>query len=152
MINIYSDGGCSPNPGNGAWAFIVIVDGQEIMQSACIGESTNSICELTAAIEALKYAINIGENEINFYVDSDYVRKGITEWIPNWISPSGQRRAWTTSKGTPIKNQELWRELHQLNSQVKVNWMWVKAHNGDHYNELVDKAVEKARSTKKQTI
>ena len=92
MISIYSDGGCSFNPGNGAWAFIAIIEGNEIMQSACIGESTNSICELTAAIEALKYAINVGEDEIDFYVDSDYVRKGITEWIPTWINPSGQRK------------------------------------------------------------
>jgi ribonuclease HI len=147
VITIYSDGGCSPNPGKGAWAFVAINhNNEEVLRSACIGESTNSICELTAAIEALKYVTGIGESNVTFYLDSDYVRRGITEWIPTWINPGAGRRPWTTSNGKPVKNQELWKELHALNANLKVIWTWVKAHNGDHYNEMVDGEVVRARN------
>lgn len=148
MITIYSDGGCSPNPGKGAWAFVAIDnDNKETLHSNCIGESTNSICELTAAIEALKYVIGIGENEVTCYVDSDYVRRGITEWIPNWTHPKAGRREWTTANGNPVKNQELWKELQALTTQFRsISWSWVKAHNGDHYNEMVDGEVVRARN------
>ena len=148
MITIYTDGGCSPNPGNGAWAFVAIDDTNEVLRSACIGESTNSICELKAAIESLKYAIEINEEEVNLYVDSNYVRQGITEWIPNWTHPKGSRKEWTTANGNSVKNQELWRELQALTTRFKViEWNWVKAHNGDHYNEMVDKEVVRVRNS-----
>ena len=151
MITIYSDGGCSPNPGLGSWAFVAIDNNSkaEHLASAVIGQSTNSICELTAAIEALKYAASIGEKDIEFYLDSNYVKLGITEWIPNWINPKNGKRAWTTANNKPVKNQELWVELYELNSSLNIKWMWVKAHNGDHYNEMVDKAVVEARSKRK---
>lgn len=146
MITIYSDGGCAPNPGKGAWAFVAINNGEEFLRSKCIGETTNNICELTAAIEALKYAISIGENHVQFYIDSNYVRLGITEWIPVWIKPKPGRKAWTTSMGTPVKNKELWEELYSLNQKTQVSWIWVKGHDGNHYNEMVDAEVIKARN------
>lgn len=147
MITIYSDGGCSPNPGNGSWAFVAIKENTpDLLSSKCIGQSTNSICELMAAIEALKYAKSIGEKDINFYVDSDYVRLGITEWIPNWIKPKNGRKSWTTSNNKPVKNQELWLELYNLTLNFTINWRWVKAHNGDRYNEMVDTEVVRVRN------
>lgn len=146
MITIYSDGGCAPNPGLGAWAFVAIQNGQETLMSGYIGQSTNSICELTAAIEALRYVRLADQEEVNFYLDSDYVRKGITEWIPNWINPTKKnRKPWHTANGDPVKNQELWKQLYHYNFDLEVHWHWVKGHSGNHYNEMVDKEVARIR-------
>ena len=150
MITIYSDGGCSPNPGKGSWAFIAIKDEEETIRSSCIGQATNNICELTAAIEALKYAASLGEDDVSLYLDSNYVKLGITEWIPIWTNPKPGRRAWITAGGNPVKNQELWVQLQALSVSFKhISWNWVKGHNGDHYNEMVDMEVVRARNTSK---
>lgn len=132
-IVLYTDGSCSPsNPGPGGWAFLPIVDGNpgELVSDG-EAHSTNNRMELTAAIEALRFC---GEGaKVEIYSDSQYVVKGITEWVPGW-----QRRNWKRGKGKEVINVDLWQMLDRENQRVRPVWRWVKAHAGDEYNELVD--------------
>ena len=94
----------------------------------------------------MKYIESIDGKDAIFYVDSNYVKLGITEWIPNWINPKPGKKAWTTSNNKPVKNKELWLELYSLNSKLNIQWRWVKGHSGDHYNEIVDTEVVRVRN------
>lgn len=130
---IYTDGACSCNPGPGGWAAIIMhSDGTE--KTVCGGEklTTNNKMELMATIKALE-SLPGDTQEISLYTDSNYVKKGITEWIFAW-----KKNNWQTSSRTPVKNKELWIELDRLSALHKIEWIWVKAHNGNHYNEKVD--------------
>jgi ribonuclease HI len=133
-IIIYTDGACSGNPGPGGWGAIIIDEkGQE--HSLYGGEkfTTNNKMELLAVIKALEY-LNNEKHEISLYIDSNYVKKGITEWIFSW-----KKNNWMTASKTAVKNKELWLELDTLSKTQNIEWIWVKSHNGDKYNELVDK-------------
>lgn len=136
IIYIYCDGACINNPGPGGWAAVLLFDGSIKKISGSDKNTTNNKMELTAAIEAIKEARRlmpecIMNYALTIYVDSMYVKNGITKWIHNWIV-NGWR------KGT-IKNVELWRELYELTNTCSVNWEWVKAHSGNKYNEMADK-------------
>jgi len=128
MIKIHTDGACSGNPGKGGWG--ALVDDREI----CGGEkhTTNNRMELRAAIEGLR-ATDHGAL-ITMYVDSQYVRNGITSWIKGW-----KKNGWKTRGGSPVKNQDLWCQLDQEVSVRKVKWVWVKGHNGHPGNEVADR-------------
>jgi len=131
MIKIYTDGSCLNNPGNGGWAAIININGEVKKISGSVKDTTNNKMELMAPIKALQ---EVGENErIEIYTDSQYVRLGITDWVHKWI-----KNNWQTSKKEPVKNKELWVQLHELNNLCDVKWIWVKAHAGNVLNEEVD--------------
>lgn len=135
-LKIYTDGACSGNPGPGGWGAIIIdQEDKEIELSGGDKSTTNNRMELLAVINALKYLnSNTTACSILLYVDSQYVKNGITNWIFTW-----KKNNWKTAAKTPVKNKELWIELDELTQKQNIEWIWVKAHNGDKYNELVDK-------------
>ena len=136
MIEIYTDGSCLENPGNGGWAAIININGNIKKISGSEKNTTNNRMELLATINALK-SINSDE-EINIYTDSQYVKLGITEWINTWV-----KNNWKTSKKEEVKNKDLWTELYNLNKTLKVKWIWIKAHAGNPLNEEVDLLAKK---------
>ena len=137
MIEIYTDGSCLTNPGNGGWAAIIIEDGKIKKISGNEKNTTNNRMELLAPINALR-KMN-PSSQITIYTDSQYVKLGITEWIKKWIINN-----WQTSKKEDVKNKDLWVELYNLNKSLNVNWNWVKAHAGNPMNEEVDLMAKKA--------
>ena len=137
MIKIYTDGSCLNNPGNGGWAAIINMNGEVKKISGSVKDTTNNKMELMAPIKALQEIR--GNEQIEIYTDSQYVRLGITDWVHKWI-----KNNWQTSKKEPVKNKELWIQLHELNNSSDVKWIWVKAHAGDVLNEEVDLLAKKA--------
>ena len=146
MIHIYSDGGCSGNPGPGGWAYLIIKNGEEILIEKWGAEeaTTNNRMELMAVIESLKELKTMGDapGKISLFTDSQYVQKGITEWIHKW-----KRNFWRTSDKKPVKNQDLWQHLDALAAEFPINWVWVKGHAGNVYNERCDFLTQKAISS-----
>lgn len=135
-IVIYTDGGCSGNPGPGGWACVVIADGVAKQLSGGEDKTTNNRMELCAAIAALSVIKNTPAfegREIEVNIDSQYVKNGITSWIAGW-----KKKNWVTADKKPVKNQDLWVMLDELNSSMKVDWKWVKGHAGVEYNEVCD--------------
>ena len=135
-ITIYTDGSCYPNPGVGGWAAIlkdVKTNKEKILQG---GKelTTISVMELTAAVEAIE-ALKTN-CDVEFYTDSQYVQKGITEWIANW-----KYRQWPKK----IKHQKLWKRLDKARMNHNINWNWVQAHNGNLGNERADRLAKEAR-------
>ena len=141
-IEIYTDGGCSGNPGPGGWAYVLITEnGTLITNSGSTLLTTNNKMELSAVIEALKsVSLNPAKTPLNLIVhtDSQYVKNGITTWIHNWI-----RNGWRTAAKKSVKNKEFWVELQQLANNLKIEWKWVKGHAGIEHNELCDALVQK---------
>ena len=137
MIKIYTDGSCLNNPGNGGWAAIININGEVKKISGSVKDTTNNKMELMAPIKALQEVK--GNDQIEIYTDSQYVRLGITDWIHKWI-----KNNWKTSKKESVKNKELWIQLHELNNLRNVKWIWVKAHAGNVLNEEVDLLAKKA--------
>ena len=137
MITIYTDGGCSGNPGPGGWAFAVSENGKLVSTSSGgDAQTTNNKMELTAVINALRFALDKGEREVTILTDSQYVKNGITQWIHSW-----KRNGWRTSSKAPVKNVEYWVQLDSLNSSLSVTWSWVKGHAGIEGNEECDRLV-----------
>jgi ribonuclease HI len=132
-VVIYTDGACKGNPGPGGWG--VYLKAGEFEKELCGGETqtTNNRMELMAVIQALKALTR--PCQVLLYLDSEYVRKGITEWIHGW-----KKKGWMTAAKQPVKNADLWRELDTLVSQSshKIDWRWVKGHAGDPGNERAD--------------
>ncbi len=131
MIEIYTDGACSGNPGPGGWGVLLRIDNEET--ELCGGEpaTTNNRMELLAVIEALQSFTQPVTARV--YTDSQYVQKGISEWIHSW-----KRRGWKTASKEPVKNEDLWRRLDALASGHTIEWHWVRGHNGHVDNERVD--------------
>ena len=137
MIEIYTDGSCLTNAGNGGWAAIINDDGKIKKISGSEKDTTNNRMELLAPINALR---ELNDNsEITIYTDSQYVKLGITEWINKWLNNN-----WQTSKKEDVKNKDLWVELYNLDKSLNVKWNWVKAHAGNPMNEEVDLMAKKA--------
>lgn len=131
IVDIYTDGACSGNPGPGGWGALLRMDGHEKELCGGVADTTNNRMELTAvirALEALKRPVHV-----RVHTDSQYVQKGISEWIHAW-----KRRDWRTAGRQPVKNAELWRELDALASRHRVEWHWVKGHAGHADNERAD--------------
>lgn len=131
MIEIYTDGACSGNPGPGGWGALLRIG--EVEKELSGGElaTTNNRMELRAVIEALQSLTEPVEAQV--YTDSQYVQKGISEWIHNW-----KRRGWKTAGKEPVKNEDLWRRLDTLAAGHTIEWRWVKGHAGHPDNERVD--------------
>ncbi len=131
QVHIHTDGACLGNPGPGGWAALLRYGVRERELVGGESPTTNNRMELMAAIRALEALTE--SCEVVLHTDSQYVRKGITEWMPNWL-----RRNWRTAAGAPVKNQDLWQRLHAAAQRHEVDWRWVKGHAGDPDNERVD--------------
>ena len=140
MIKIYTDGSCLENPGNGGWAAIINENGNIRKISGNEKNTTNNRMELLAPIKALQ-GIKTG-SKIKVYTDSQYVKNGITEWINTWLNNN-----WKTSKKEDVKNKDLWIELYNLTKSFNIEWIWVKAHDGNSLNEEVDLLAKRAANS-----
>ena len=130
-INIYTDGACKGNPGQGGWGAILEYNGHLKEISGYSRDTTNNVMELTAvikALEALKNSCNV-----TLTTDSQYVKNGITEWIHNW-----KKNGWRTANKKAVKNQKLWMVLDETTKRHKIQWEWIKGHSGHLQNERAD--------------
>lgn len=130
-LEIYTDGACRGNPGPGGWGALLVYGDKRKELFGGEPETTNNRMELAAAINALS-SLNRG-CELTLYTDSQYVRKGILEWIQGW-----KQRGWKTAAKKPVKNSDLWRQLDEQVARHKINWVWVKGHSGNPGNEFAD--------------
>lgn len=137
-IQIYSDGACRGNPGPGGWGTLLIYNGTEKELYGAEEETTNNRMELMGAIKGLE-ALTKENCEVVLTTDSQYVMKGITEWLDGWKS-----RNWKTAGKKPVKNQDLWQRLDDACQLHQIEWQWVKGHSGHDENERVDQLANKA--------
>ena len=138
---IYTDGGCSGNPGPGGWACVIIDGEKEEALSGGEKSTTNNRMELTAAIEALSAVVQnsqYGGRAVRIFCDSQYVKNGITSWIRSW-----KKNGWRTAAKKPVLNRDLWERLDALSASLDISWSWVKGHAGIKYNELCDELCQK---------
>lgn len=141
MITIYTDGASRGNPGPGGWGVILVRDNEVTEIGGGEGHTTNNRMELTACIRALEFSISNfqparpagGFSKIQIHTDSEYVMKGITEWIEKW-----QRKGWKTAGRKPVLNQDLWQELLNVSEGKNIEWKYVASHAGVHLNERAD--------------
>ena len=140
-VEIHTDGGADPNPGPGGWGAVLRSRGHLIELSGYEPHTTNNRMELTAAIEALR-SLNT-PCEVDLYTDSQYLRRGITEWISGW-----QKRNWIRANGSPVVNVDLWKALDAQTQQHTVRWHWVKGHRGNRWNERADRLATQARRSR----
>ena len=142
-MQIYTDGACSGNPGPGGWAYVIIkAPSASIIKEAWGAEksTTNNRMELMAVISALEALPALDEVcEIQIFTDSQYVQKGMTQWIKDW-----KARGWKTAAKDPVKNQDLWKRLDTLAADFSITWHWIKGHAGNIYNEHCDSLSQKA--------
>jgi ribonuclease HI len=129
-VTIYTDGACEPNPGPGGWAALLFFGKHEKELIGAEPRTTNNRMELTAAVEALSALSQ--PCRVDFYTDSEYLRRGITEWLPDW-----RRRGWKR-KGGKLANIDLWQALEASIEEHTITWHWVRGHAGDRYNQRVD--------------
>jgi len=130
-VEIYTDGACRGNPGPGGWGALLRYGEREKELYGAEGQTTNNRMELTAAIQALgalKAAC-----AVDLYTDSEYLRRGITEWLANW-----KRKGWRTANRKPVKNADLWEALDAAVARHEVSWHWVRGHSGHEGNERAD--------------
>ncbi len=137
VVEIHTDGACSGNPGPGGWAAVLRWRGhsRELSGSEC--HTTNNRMELLAAIRALEALRRPAK--VRICTDSEYLRRGITEWLPAW-----KARGWRTASRKPVKNRDLWERLDQLCRRHHVEWVWLRGHAGDPLNERADELARKA--------
>lgn len=137
-LDIYTDGGCRPNPGPGGWGVVILgLDEAPVELSGSEEDATNNRMELRAAIEALR-ALDQPQ-KVDLHTDSQYVRQGITSWMESW-----KRRQWRTAAGAPVQNRDLWQELEAELERHQVGWHWVKGHSGNRWNERADELASAA--------
>jgi ribonuclease HI len=134
VTSIHTDGACSKNPGPGGWGVVVHFDNGDVKElGGGVRNTTNNQMELQGAIAALEFLAELNQTApVDLYTDSKYVIDGITKWIKGW-----KKNGWQTKDKKPVKNQEFWQELDQLNS-ANVSWHWVEGHSGDPDNERCD--------------
>lgn len=145
VIEIWTDGACSGNPGPGGWGALIRWNGHEKELYGGDPATTNNRMEMTAVIEALSALKRPSKVTLN--VDSTYVKDGLTKWIKGW-----KRNGWKTADKKPVKNQELWMAMEEACKRHDITWKWVKGHNGDEGNERADelarRGTEEARGRK----
>ncbi|MFA4994246.1 MAG: ribonuclease HI [Bdellovibrionales bacterium] len=132
IVEIFTDGACSGNPGAGGWGVLLRVGGVEKELSGGENPTTNNRMELMAAIMGLEALMR--PSEVKLYTDSQYVQKGMTEWLSGWM-----KRGWRTADKKPVKNADLWQRLDLARSRHKVDFIWVRGHDGHAENERVDR-------------
>lgn len=131
QVTIYTDGACRGNPGPGGWGAVLQYGEHQRELYGAEPDTTNNRMELTAALRALEALRE--PCEIDLTTDSEYLRKGITEWLPGW-----KKRNWKTADRKPVKNADLWQALEQAAARHLVRWHWVKGHSGHNGNEQAD--------------
>jgi ribonuclease HI len=136
-VDIYTDGACSGNPGPGGWGAVLRWRGRTRDLSGFEPATTNNRMELLAAISALEALKR--PMAVRLFTDSDYLRQGITTWLPAW-----KKRGWRTAGRKPVKNQDLWQRLEQALARHRVEWRWVRGHSGDPDNERADQLARTA--------
>ena len=139
VVDVWTDGGCKPNPGPGGWAAILRFRGIERELSGAEPATTNNRMELTAAmmaLEALKRPCRV-----ILHTDSEYLKNGITRWHTGWA-----RRIWRNAAGDPVANVDLWRRLLEAVQRHRIEWRWVRGHSGNAMNERVDRLATEART------
>jgi len=135
-VELYADGACKGNPGRGGWGVILRARGREKELYGGEPATTNNRMELQAVIEGLSALRR--RSRVKVYTDSQYVQKGISEWIHDW-----KRRGWRTAARAPVKNADLWRALDEVAGGHEVEWHWVKGHAGHPENERADALANK---------
>lgn len=141
-VEIWADGGCLGNPGPGGWAFVLVGPNTEVRRSGYDPDTTNNRMELLAVSEALREFSRqpaLAGFDVAVTTDSQYVQKGITQWIRAWLA-----NGWRTSGKKPVKNADLWRDLWALCQDRPVAWQWVMGHAGNPMNEACHRMVEEA--------
>ena len=136
-VVIYTDGACRGNPGPGGWGALLTAQGQSRSLSGFAEQTTNNRMELMAALEALNALTRPAT--VVLWTDSEYLLKGMTEWLPGW-----KARGWKTAARQPVKNADLWQALEVAAARHQVSWRWVKGHAGDPGNEAVDRLANEA--------
>ena len=130
-IEIFTDGACKGNPGDGGWGAIIRINDHEELIWGGEKETTNNRMEMMAAIKALEYLKE--SSALTLTTDSGYVKDGITKWLQNW-----KKNNWKTAAKKPVKNKDLWQELDVQSSRHTISWKWVKGHSGHRENEIAD--------------
>jgi len=136
LVRVYTDGACDPNPGSGGWAALLRSGEHEKILTGSEQDTTNNRMELTAALRALEALKQPSRVEI--YTDSEYLRRGINEWLPGWRARNWRR------KGGELKNVDLWKALDAILRAHQVSWHWVPGHTGHRENERVDRLARAA--------
>jgi len=136
-VTIYTDGACRGNPGPGGWGALLMSGNHEKVLCGSESQTTNNRMELQAAIEAL--AALKGRCQVSLFTDSEYLRKGVLEWLEGW-----KKRNWKNAAKKPVKNRDLWEKLDALLSSHEIDWHWVKGHSGDAGNERADQLANEA--------
>lgn len=136
-VEIYTDGACRGNPGPGGWGVVLLSGSREKTLKGAVAETTNNRMELTAAVQALNALTR--PCGVAVYTDSEYVRRGISEWLPVW-----KTRGWKTADKKPVKNVDLWQALDAAASRHTVEWHWVRGHDGNPGNEKADQLANAA--------
>ncbi|GAB3374606.1 ribonuclease H family protein [Azotobacter armeniacus] len=148
-VEIYTDGACKGNPGPGGWGALLVCRGVERELWGGEAETTNNRMELTAAIRALAELKR--PCEVLLTTDSEYVMRGIQEWLPNW-----KKRGWKTAARQPVKNADLWQQLDEQVGRHQVSWSWVRGHTGHPGNERADQLANRgaaaARAQRKHSV
>ncbi|MCG5499601.1 ribonuclease HI [Ectothiorhodospira lacustris] len=137
VVEIFTDGACRGNPGPGGWGALLRFGGHEKRLNGNEPQTTNNRMELMAAIAALELLKR--PCVVDLTTDSQYVKNGINQWLPNW-----KRRGWRTAAGEPVKNQDLWQRLDEAASRHQVRWHWVRGHTGHPENEQADRLANEA--------
>jgi ribonuclease HI len=136
-VEIFSDGSCLGNPGPGGWGSIIRLSGEEVEITGGKKHTTNNEMELSGVIEALKWLKE--PSEVTVTTDSQYVVKGMTEWIAGW-----KRNGWKTASKQPVKNRHFWEDLSKLSEIHKIHWKWVRGHDGHNENERCNDLAQEA--------
>jgi len=145
VVEIYTDGACSGNPGPGGWGAVLSYDGREReLYGGEAAGTTNNRMELMAAIQALESLTR--PSTVRLHTDSSYVRNGITSWLNSW-----KRNGWRTASKQPVKNEDLWRQLDAAAARHDVHWLWVKGHAGNPGNERADALANRGMTEARQS-
>ena len=139
-VTIYTDGACDPNPGQGGWAALILFSDLQKEITGQEGHSTNNRMELMAAIKALQVLQT--PSHVKFFTDSQYLKLGVEEWMPNWI-----KRGWKRKAGK-VANIDLWQELNIESQKHLIEWNWVRGHSGDPHNERVNLLAQRSIHTR----